>query len=343
MLATLVDPASPDDTPVQPRPPLLFGVAGLLGLFGGVLLALAFEQFRRRIETAADVAQHTTAPVLGRLDRQRTLTRGTASLIWDEKGADDLMESYRALRTNVEFLMDDATNHVIEVTSPEAAQGKSTVVANLAVAFSRIGIPTIVLDADLRRPRQHEIFGLDNSLRALEHARAAPQGRAQARRPRPLGHHQRPGAAGPDGDAPHPPAQRDQGPAATQGADPDRHPAGAPGQRCAPRGAAGRRCHPRCDRRHTEARELPGRHRPPRARRLAPARRVLNKAGADDLDIGSYYRYEATGETAERLGTEPAARVPTPATPPPRTAAPARTAERAAGGTRTTAPPVEQV
>ena len=52
---------------------------------------------------------------------------------------------------------------MIEITSPEASQGKSTVVANLAVAFSRIGIETIVLDADLRRPRQHEIFGLDNS------------------------------------------------------------------------------------------------------------------------------------------------------------------------------------
>ena len=57
----------------------------------------------------------------------------------------------------------DETTRVIEITSPEAGQGKSTVVANLAVAFSRIGIQTIVLDADLRRPRQHEIFGLDNS------------------------------------------------------------------------------------------------------------------------------------------------------------------------------------
>ena len=57
----------------------------------------------------------------------------------------------------------DETTRVIQITSPEAAQGKSTVVANLAVAFSRIGIETIVLDADLRRPRQHEIFGLDNS------------------------------------------------------------------------------------------------------------------------------------------------------------------------------------
>ena len=57
----------------------------------------------------------------------------------------------------------DETTRVIEITSPEPEQGKSTVVANLAVAFANIGIPTIVLDADLRRPRQHEIFGLDNS------------------------------------------------------------------------------------------------------------------------------------------------------------------------------------
>ena len=71
------------------------------------LLAIALEQFRRRIDTAADVAQHTLAPVLGRLGRQRTLSRGTASMIWDQTGVDDLQESYRALRTNLEFLMDE--------------------------------------------------------------------------------------------------------------------------------------------------------------------------------------------------------------------------------------------
>jgi receptor protein-tyrosine kinase len=162
VVATLVDPASPPTSPVQPRPPLLFGVVGVLGLVGGLLLAFALEHFRRRIETAADVAQHTPAPVLGRLDRKRVLSRGNASLIWDQKGTEDLQESYRALRTNLEFLMDETTR-VIEVTSPETAQGKSTVVANLAVALSRIGMPTIILDADLRRPRQHEIFNLDNS------------------------------------------------------------------------------------------------------------------------------------------------------------------------------------
>jgi capsular exopolysaccharide synthesis family protein len=162
VVATLVDPASPNFSPIQPRPPLLFGVAAVLGLFAGCLLALALEQFRRRIETAADVSRHTPAPVLGRLQRQRALSRGRTSLVWGDADAVDLQESYRALRTNLEFLMDETTR-VIEVTSPEPQQGKSTVVANLAVAFANIGVPTIVLDADLRRPRQHEIFGLDNT------------------------------------------------------------------------------------------------------------------------------------------------------------------------------------
>jgi receptor protein-tyrosine kinase len=162
VVATLVDPASPKFSPIQPRPPLLLGVAGVLGLFAGCLLALALEQFRRRIGNAADVSRYTSAPVLASLRRQRSLSRGRATLVWGDKDAAELQESYRGLRTNLEFLMDETTR-VIEITSPEPQQGKSTVVANLAVAFANIGIPTIVLDADLRRPRQHEIFGLDNS------------------------------------------------------------------------------------------------------------------------------------------------------------------------------------
>jgi capsular exopolysaccharide synthesis family protein len=323
---------------VQPRPPLLFGVAGLLGLFGGILLALAIEQFRRRIETAADVAQHTTAPVLGRLDRQRSLSRGTASLIWDEKGADDLMESYRALRTNVEFLLDDATNHVIEVTSPEAAQGKSTVVANLAVAFSRIGIPTIVLDADLRRPRQHEIFGLDNSS-GLSNMLALSQ-KAELK----------PAAPGlwviTSGPVPPDPTEmlHIRLPSVIKGLRRRKALILVDTPPVLPVSDA-RLVAPLADGVILVA--TAGTQKPASFQaaidRLALVDStllgvVLNKAGQDDIDVGSYYRYEATGETAERLGTEAPARVPAAA---PRATAEPR--ERPAGGARPTAPPVEQV
>ena len=248
--------------------------------------------------------------MLGRLDRQRTLTRGTASLIWDEKGADDLMESYRALRTNVEFLMDDATNNVIEVTSPEPAQGKSTVVANLAVAFSRIGIPTIVLDADLRRPRQHEIFGLDNSsglsnMLALRHkAELKPAG---------------PGlwviTSGP---VPPDPTEmlHIRLPSVIKGLRRRKALILVDTPPVLPVSDA-RLVAPLADGVilvATAGTQKPASFQAAIDRLALVDSRllgvVLNKAGQDDLDIGTYYRYEATGETAERLGTEPAARVP---------------------------------
>ena len=87
-----------------------------------------------------------------------------------------------------------------------------------------------------------------------------------------------------------------------QGADPRRHAAGAAGQRRPPRRAAGRRRRARDDGRHAEARTFQA-----ALDRLALvdsgcSGMILNKAGADDLDVGPYYRYEATGETAERVG-----------------------------------------
>jgi capsular exopolysaccharide synthesis family protein len=161
LVPTLVDPPTASATPVQPRPPLIIGVAIVLGLFAGLAAALAIEQFRTRIETPADVAEHTHAPVIGRLPRVRALARGDARLIWELEGEIGLQEAYRGLRTNLEFLT-HGRRQVLQITSPEAGQGKSTVVANLGLAFAQIGMETIVVDADLRRPRQHLIFGLDN-------------------------------------------------------------------------------------------------------------------------------------------------------------------------------------
>jgi len=168
----VVDPAASADSPVQPRPPLIIGVGLLLGLTAGAMLAYALEQFRRRIETSADVAEFTSAPVVGRLPRQRILSRHGPALVWDSTRLTALHEAFRALRTNVEVLT-KGTGAVIQVTSPLAEQGKSTTVANLGVALAQVGIETLIVDADLRRPTQHNIFGVDNS-RGLSTMMALP-------------------------------------------------------------------------------------------------------------------------------------------------------------------------
>jgi succinoglycan biosynthesis transport protein ExoP len=161
LVASVVDPALPPTSPVQPRPPLIIAVSALLGLMAGIMLAFALEHFRRRVESTADVAEFTTAPVVARLPRVRSLQRSGATLVWDSRKLASLQEGFRALRTNIEFVTKGA-NAAIQITSPDPSQGKSTIVANLGIAFAQVGIETLILDADLRRPYQHQIFGLEN-------------------------------------------------------------------------------------------------------------------------------------------------------------------------------------
>jgi len=163
ILATLVDQALPEASPVQPRPKLTLAVAAILGLFAGVVLAFVLEQLRRRVTTPDEVRAITQAPLLGRLPRNRGLARKRASLVWDDESDIEIQESYRALRTNLRFVFPARTG-LVQITSPEPEAGKSTVSANLAIALGQIGIKTILVDADLRRPRVHEIFELDNRI-----------------------------------------------------------------------------------------------------------------------------------------------------------------------------------
>ena len=71
-------------------------------------------------------------------------------------------EAYRTLRTNIQFASPDHPVHTILATSTSPDDGKSTTIANLAITFAASGFPTVLVDADLRRPHLHKIFGLSN-------------------------------------------------------------------------------------------------------------------------------------------------------------------------------------
>lgn len=71
-------------------------------------------------------------------------------------------EAYRALRTNLMFSSVEKPISTLLVTSPAESEGKSTVLANLAVTFAQGGHKTILVDGDLRKPSQHELWGIAN-------------------------------------------------------------------------------------------------------------------------------------------------------------------------------------
>lgn len=73
-------------------------------------------------------------------------------------------ESIRALRSQLLVRWLNDQRKVIVVTSPRRHQGASTVAGNLAVSFAQLGERTLLVDANLRTPRQHELFGLDNAV-----------------------------------------------------------------------------------------------------------------------------------------------------------------------------------
>ena len=76
-------------------------------------------------------------------------------------------EAYRTIRTAVFFGIPEAESKTILVTSPAPGDGKSTVVSNLAIAMAQAGQRTLVLDADFRKPMQHNIFQIDDEERGL--------------------------------------------------------------------------------------------------------------------------------------------------------------------------------
>lgn len=73
-------------------------------------------------------------------------------------------ESFRSLRTNTQYALKDSGARLIAVTSSRQGEGRSTTAANLAAAFALEGKRTLLIDADMRRPVQHETFGVSNRL-----------------------------------------------------------------------------------------------------------------------------------------------------------------------------------
>jgi polysaccharide biosynthesis transport protein len=159
---SIVDPAVPQRGPISPNTTMNVLMAAAFGLALAVGAALLLEYLDDTVKTREDVERVLGTAVLGSIAGMPPAKQTSDGLVAATAPSSTFAEAYRVLRTNVQFadLNNPATSILITSASPQ--EGKSTTVANLGVSLAQAGRQVIVVDADLRRPRLHTLFGLTN-------------------------------------------------------------------------------------------------------------------------------------------------------------------------------------
>ncbi|MDQ4054988.1 MAG: polysaccharide biosynthesis tyrosine autokinase [Actinomycetota bacterium] len=159
ILASVTDSASYSPNPVVPRTGLYLAVAGLIGLLIGVATALVREILDRTVSAQEHIKEVTAAPVLASVGFDKEIS--SSPLLTNLGSFAPRTEAFRLLRTNLQFLDLDDQPRCLVISSAVPGEGKTMTSTNLAVALAQTGRRTLVIDADLRRPRVAGLLGLD--------------------------------------------------------------------------------------------------------------------------------------------------------------------------------------
>ena len=155
-----VTPATEPTVPKSPRPAADIAAGAFAGLAVGVGVVLLVASLDTRVRRPEDVPAET--PLVGEISFDPAAA--TRPLIHRDDLNSERAEAYRSLRTNIQFLGSSAADgHTMAVTSARPSEGKTTTTANLGIALSKSGFRTLVIDADLRRPKIASILGLEDA------------------------------------------------------------------------------------------------------------------------------------------------------------------------------------
>jgi non-specific protein-tyrosine kinase len=159
-------PATVPEEPISPKPVRNAALGFVVGLLLGIGMAFLLEQLDTRVRIPDEVAAMLGQPILARIPHLTREQAKARELVTLAHPADPASEAFRLLRSNLAYMDVDREAKTIMVTSSLQGEGKSMLVSNLAVTLALSGKKVIVVDADLRRPRQHRLFGLQNDVGA---------------------------------------------------------------------------------------------------------------------------------------------------------------------------------
>lgn len=155
---TLIQSAVVPTASVEPRPLYFALVAAATGLIAAIALVFVLEWRDDRLRGGQEVEEVSGLAILGAIPnvgkgKSGPLLYDVGSAAWD--AAD-------ALRIGIDSLVPSSELSSLAVVSPEPHEGRTTLAANLAVAFANAGRPVLLVDADLVHPRLHTLFGMED-------------------------------------------------------------------------------------------------------------------------------------------------------------------------------------
>ena len=161
----ILDAAAVDTKePIKPKKKLIVALAGVLGVFLGVVAALVRRALKRGVENPEQI-ESLGVPVYATVPYSKLQPKDTtkSSVLLAKTNPEDLsVEALRGLRTSIHFALVDATTKSIAITGPSPGVGKTFVSANLSALAAMGGDKVVVVDADMRRGTMHNYFGVDS-------------------------------------------------------------------------------------------------------------------------------------------------------------------------------------
>jgi capsular exopolysaccharide synthesis family protein len=158
---SILEVARANPSPVRPNRSQSFGIAVVIGLMLGLGGAMLIDWMDQRIRSTSEVTALLNLTVLGTVPHmvgKATHTERGQAIHLHPTSA--VAESYRTIRTGIQFSLPDPSCKTILITSPSPGDGKTTAASNLAIAMAQTGKRVLLIDADCRKPMLHRIFGL---------------------------------------------------------------------------------------------------------------------------------------------------------------------------------------